>query len=271
MLRGIKHYGRVTLEHLRICILTTIEYPANMLGWLLSNPIQFIVGFATIQFVVKEFGNIAGWDYGELAFLYGLSVMSHALSMIFFVQGWFMGYYVIEGEFDRYLLRPMSVLYQFFFTTFNLIGITDLIPGICVFVYGCIQLEFEWTIYKVLSILLILSGATLIRGGIYLLIGSTSLWTKSVVDFGGYIQEVFDKTTMYPLSMYPESLQFVLTYLLPIGWVSFYPAAGLLGVEDILLPSARVVEVTMLVGVLIFMIAAVVFRLGMQKYESAGN
>ncbi len=271
MLAEVKYYGRVTLEHLKLSVLMVMEYPANMIGWLLSNPIQFIVGFATIQFVVKEFGTIAGWGYGELAFLYGLSVMSHALSMIFFVQGWFMGYFVIEGEFDRYLLRPMSVLYQFFFTNFNLIGITDLIPGICVFVYGCIQLEFEWTIGRAVSIIMILIGATLIRGGVYLMIGSTSLWTKSVVDFGGYMQELFDKTTMYPISMYPESLQFILTYLIPIGWVSFYPAAGLLEIENMFSGCSGVAQITLLVGVKVFLVAVIVFIFGMRKYESAGN
>ena len=71
LLKTIRHYGSVSLANLRIAILTLIEYPANMLGWLLSNPIQFILGFATIKFVVEEFGTIVGWGYGELAFLYG--------------------------------------------------------------------------------------------------------------------------------------------------------------------------------------------------------
>ena len=100
---------------------------------------QFIMGFAIIKFVVESFGEINGWNYGQLAFLYGLSVISHALSMIFFVQGWFMGYYVIEGDFDRYLTRPLGVLYQFFFTNINIFGVTDLIPGILVFIYGCVK------------------------------------------------------------------------------------------------------------------------------------
>jgi len=174
MLAGIKHYTSVTFEYLKLSILTVFEYPANMIGWLISNPLQFIVGFATIQFVVKEFGDIAGWNYGQLAFLYGLAIISHALSMIFFVQGWFMGYFVIDGDFDRYMLRPMSVLYQFCFTQFNLIGITDLIPGLCVFIYGCIQVGFEFNLRNTLALLAILVGATFIRGGIYIIIGSSN-------------------------------------------------------------------------------------------------
>lgn len=267
----MKHYANVTFEYLKISILTMLEYPSNMIGWLISNPLQFIVGFATIQFVVKEFGDIAGWNYGQLAFLYGLAIISHALSMIFFVRGWFMGFFVIEGEFDRYMLRPMNILYQFFFTEFNLIGITDLIPGICVFAYGCIQVGFQFNLRNCLVLLAILVGATFIRGGVYLIIGSTSFWTQSTTDFGAYTQELFDKTTMYPLSMYPEAVQFILTFLIPIGWVSFYPAAELMGIEtDVFMPGYAPL-ITLGAGAMVFAIAAIVFYSGLKRYESAGN
>ncbi len=271
MLSGIRHYTSVTLEYLKLSILTVFEYPANMIGWLISNPLQFIVGFATIQFVVKEFGDIAGWNYGQLAFLYGLAIISHALSMIFFVQGWFMGYFVIEGEFDRYMLRPMNVLYQFCFTQFNMIGITDLIPGICVFAYGCIQVGFEFNLRNMVSLLAILVGATFIRGGVYIAIGSISFWSKSILDFGAYTQELFDKTTMYPLSMYPEILQFILTFIIPIGWVSFYPAAELMGISgDVFMPGAAP-WISLGAGALVFAVASMVFYSGLKKYESAGS
>ena len=173
-LRELCHYMDVTAHVIKMAVLTVIEYPSNIAGWLISNPLQFIMGFAIIKFVVESFGEINGWNYGQLAFLYGISVISHALSMIFFVQGWFMGYYVMEGEFDRYLTRPLGVLYQFFFTNINVFGVTDLIPGILVFIYGCAKCGVSVTVFFVLRVIVMLIGATLIRGGIYILLGSTS-------------------------------------------------------------------------------------------------
>lgn len=265
------HYLSVTKACIRMAALTIIEYPSSIIGWLISNPIQFVVGFATIQFVVQKFGQINGWNYGQLAILYGLSVISHALSMIFFVQGWFMGHYVIEGEFDRFLTRPLSVLYQFFFTQINIFGITDLIPGIIVFAYGCYKVHFAWSIGNVLCVLALLVGATLIRGGIYILLGTTSFFTRSANDFGQYTQEIFDKTTMYPISMYPESLQFILTYIIPIGWVSFYPVSGMLGIGQQMTTFPGIVGLTLLVGVIVMVIAGLFFNYGLHRYESAGN
>lgn len=267
----LAHYLSVTIYSIKMALLTIVEYPSNILGWLLSNPIQFLLGFAAIRFAVEQFGEINGWNYGQLAFLYGISVISHALSMIFFVQGWFMGFYVIEGEFDRFLTRPMSVLYQFFFTNINVFGLTDLIPGILVFLYGCVKTDFPFTVTNVVGILVMLTGAVLIRGGIYILLGSTSFWTKSANDFGQFTQEIFDKTTMYPLSMYPESLQLILTFLIPIGWVSFYPASELLGIEHSFSTGNLGVWITLGVGIVTMLIAGFVFQTGLKQYESAGN
>lgn len=271
ILKEIVHYFDVSLASMKLAFLGVIEYPANILGWLLSNPIQFLVGFATIKFVVAEFGTINGWDYGQLAFLYGLSVISHALSMLFFVNGWFMGWWVLDGEFDRLLTRPLSVVYQFFFTNINVFGITDLLPGIMVFVYGCYKVSFQCTVGNVFMIFILLIGATLIRGGIYMILGATSFWTKSDIDFGAFTQELFDKTTMYPISIYPETFQFVLTYLIPIGWVSFYPVSGLLGIENGLINGNTAVWLTLAVGMIVILVAAVVFKRGLRQYESAGN
>ena len=268
--RELIHYLDVTACVMKMAVMTVIEYPSNVAGWLISNPLQFIMGFAIIKFVVESFGQISGWNYGQLAFLYGLSVISHALSMIFFVQGWFMGYYVIEGDFDRYLTRPLGVLYQFFFTNINIFGVTDLIPGILVFIYGCVKCGIRVTPLFILHVLITLAGATLIRGGIYILLGSTSFHTRSAVDFGQYTQEIMDKTTMYPLSMYPESMQFILTYLIPVGWISFYPASAILGIDSafnrLLVPF-----ITLAAGIAVMLIAGAYFNMGLRKYESAGN
>ena len=265
-IKQILFYLDVSLTYIKQAFLTVIEYPASIIGWLISNPIQFIVGFATIRFVVQQFGHINGWDYGQLAVLYGLSVISHGLSMIFFVQGWFMGFYVIEGDFDRFLTRPMSVLYQFFFTRVNVFGVTDLLPGIIVFAYGLHKTHFVCNFANILCIIVMLTGATLIRGGVYIILGTSSFFTRSCNDFGQYTQEIFDKTTMYP-----ESLQFILTYVIPIGWVSFYPVSSMLGIGGISAPFGKIVALTLMAGILVMIVAGAFFTFGLKRYESAGN
>ena len=270
-MKRLLYYIDVMFTYMKMAVMCMLEYPAMMIGWLISNPIQFIVGFATIKFVVQEFGTINGWDYGQLAFLYGLSVMSHALSMIFFVQGWFMGWFVVEGDFDRYLTRPLSVPFQFFFTNINIWGLTDLVPGILVFTYGCIKVGFSFSLLNIVLIIAMLIGATCIRGGVYIMLGATSFYTRSTTDFGPFCQEIFDKTTMYPMSMYPETLQFILTYIIPIGWVAFYPTSALLLKNGMLASNIITVFLTLVIGIITTLVSMGIFKIGLRRYESAGN
>jgi ABC-2 type transport system permease protein len=151
------------------------------------------------------------------------------------------------------------VLYQFFFTNINIFGVTDLIPGILVFVYGCVKCQISVSFFFIVQVIVMLIGATLIRGGIYILLGSTSFYTRSAVDFGQYTQEIMDKTTMYPISMYPEGMQLILTFLIPVGWVSFYPASGLLGIDNGLYNGLLLPLITLAVGIAVMLLAGVYF------------
>ena len=271
MIKRIGYYLDVFKEYMRVSFLAAVEYRAGLWGWLLANPIQFVVGFAPIKFVVEEFGDVAGWNYGELAFLYGLAAISHGLNVIFFIQSWFMGWDVVDGEFDRLMLRPLNVLFQFYFTGLNPVGISDMIPAICVFVYGCIKVGFVWNLANTLCVLSMLIAATFIRCSVYLILGSMSFWTKSHNNFSDYTQQLIDKATMYPLSIYPESFQFILTYIIPVAWISFYPVSRLLGKSLGRLNGSVAIWGTPIVAVILFVIAASVFNRGLKHYESAGN
>lgn len=99
------------------------------------------MGFATIKFVVEEFETLADWNFRELAFLYGMAVLTHGLSVIFFTKTWYMGWNIIRGELDRMRLRPMNTLFQCLAGDLNFYGITDLIPGVILFVYGCVSVD----------------------------------------------------------------------------------------------------------------------------------
>lgn len=270
MCKGIKYYLSVAGAFMKISAQSALEYPVNLLGWVLVNPIQFILGFATIKFVVDQFGTLAGWGYQELSFLYGMSVLSHGLAVMFFIQTWRMGKYIIRGMFDQFLLRPMNVLFQFLFMDFNLIGISDLIPGLIVFGYGCNKVHFQFGFINILLLAAAVAGGVFIRGAVWILCGSLTFWTKSTSGFIDFTKELFDRTTMYPISIYPRIVQWLFTFLLPLGWITFYPAGALLGREGAGVPAGMALG-TFFIGILMLGISGMVFMLGMNQYESAGS
>lgn len=269
-MKTIRYYVSVAAAFTKLSIQSELEYPFMLIGHVLANSIQWVVGFATIKFVVDQFGSIGGWGYETLAFLYGMSVLSHGLAVVFYIQTWYMGYSVIEGEFDRFLLRPMGLVFQFLFADFNLIGITDIIPGMMVFIYGCMKVNLVPNLTNILLILCTLAGGTMIRGAVWMFCGSMSFWTKSTANFTDMVGEMFERVSMYPITIYPQWVQALFTFLLPLAWITFWPVKDMLGLGTSVIPVPLAV-VTLAVGLLMFAGSCVIFRVGMGKYESAGS
>lgn len=270
MIKKIKYYISAATALTRLAIQSRLEYPFMLIGYVLANCIQWGVGFAAIKFVVDSFGSLGGWGYESLAFLYGMSVLSHGLAVVLFIQTWYMPYCVVEGEYDMFLLRPMGILFQFLFEDFNLIGITDIIPGLTVFLYGCAKAHISANFTNICLILFTLIGGTLIRGAVWIFCGSLSFWTKSTANFTDMVGALFDRVSMYPLTIYPRWAQVLFTFFLPLAWITFYPVKGILGMEGNVIPIPMAL-VSLVVGIIMFVLSCSLFRIGMYRYESAGS
>ena len=254
MLKTIRYYAGMGIYYIKLSLLGWMEYPMNLAAWLGTNLLQF-----------------NGWTYSQIAFLYGLAMLSHAFSIILFIQTWHIGGIMLAGELDRFLLRPMNVSFQFLFMDFNLIGLTDLLPGVIIFIYGCMQVRFSWTLYSTLAIMAVLFGATLIRGALFMATGSIAFWTKSNSDFSGINLNIMDRTTMYPLTMYPRIIQMIFTFVLPFGFISFFPASAFLGMDNGFSFPSWIIWFTPVVGIAVFTLSCLLFCAGLRKYDSAGS
>jgi ABC-2 type transport system permease protein len=268
---NVRHYLIVFVYYAKLAIQRQLEYPLFLISWLLMIPTQYFSGIWMLKIIVDRFQPLSGWGFEELAFLYGLGLLSHGLVIVFFIPTFDTEFFVLRGEFDRLLLRPMNVFFQFVTGYFNFIGLIDLLPGVIIFLYAAQMVDFSWSIGNIVKLVLIVIGGTLIRASIYTVVGAIAFWTKRSRNLNYMALSAMERTTMYPLTLYPQVIQAVLTFLLPIGFISFYPAEQFLGKSTSLeLPLGMAIW-TPVVGLVSFAIAYAVFRFGLQKYESAGS
>lgn len=266
-----KYHISVTTCFMKLAIQRQLEYPAFLICWAIGIPIQYLSGVWMIGVITQRFQPLNGWSFPQVAFIYGLSLLSHGLMVVLFIQTWNIEGMVIRGGFDRLLLRPMNVFYQFCVQYFNFIGLIDLITGIIIFTYGCKVSGFNWTLMNAVKILLVLAGAVMIRAAFYTITGSIAFWTKSSRSFVNLGEVLSERTTMYPLSIYPYAIQVFFTFVIPFGFISFYPASEFLGQSDLLVLPFGFALLTPVVGALLAIVAAKVFKMGLKKYESAGS
>ena len=271
LISTVRHYYSVAACFARLAIQRQLEYPIFLVSWLLMIPIQYFSGAWLLKIIIERFGTLNGWEFPQLAFIYGLGLLSHGLMVVFFINTWSIDYMVIEGGFDRLLLRPMSVFFQMIASYVNFIGLIDLMPGLIILIYGSHLVHMDWSVFNILKLILIVSGGVFIRAALFICLGSISFWTKRSASLVGFTLTLLERTTMYPLNIYPIALQMILTFLIPIGFISFYPASEFLGKASGFHIPLSMALWTPVVGFICFMFSQFIFNIGMKKYESTGS
>jgi ABC-2 type transport system permease protein len=236
--------------------------------------IQAFSTFFVVQAIMERVGLINGWNFPQVVFLYGLGLISHGFEDMFFIQNRGIESCILRGEFDRLLLRPMGVFFQFNTATFNLVGFYDIIPGLIMFAYACRMLHFAFTPLNILYLLIITAAGTFIRGALLIVSGSVAFWTKKSQVLVDTDLVLMDRTTAYPLTMYPKWFQWLFTFVMPLAFITFYPVSGLLNISmgqgfpvapDIIIFSP-------VAAVLFYLLAMMLFKYCMKyKYESSGT
>jgi ABC-2 type transport system permease protein len=89
-----------------VSIRTQLQYRyafvMNIVGWAMT----YAGNAVTMWVLLYSFGSIRAWSFWELLFLFALSVLSWSVSMIFFFHFRNMDQYIVQGTFDRFLIRP---------------------------------------------------------------------------------------------------------------------------------------------------------------------
>jgi ABC-2 type transport system permease protein len=85
------------------------------------------------------------------------------------------------------------------------------------------------------------------------------------------VETLLHQGALYPLSVYPFLFQWVLTFLLPVGFISFYPACEFLGQSARSSLPLELALWTPCVGLVSFAVAHRAFRRGLRRYEGAGS
>ncbi|MFH1369517.1 MAG: ABC-2 family transporter protein [Elusimicrobiota bacterium] len=263
-----RYYLSVWYYYAKLAVQRQMEYPVFLVSWFVFNFLQWFGWYYFLKVLSFRFNGIAGWAFPELLFLFSLSLMSHGLVVIFFVQTWMIGRFIVRGQFDQILMRPMDAFYLFMVGTVNFIGIADLLPGIVVFIYACSLMHFHFTAISILKIIVVVLGATLIRTSLFLITNSSQFWWTGRFGLSMLTMQTIEYGSMYPLNMYPYLFQVVLTYALPIGFISFYPSLELMGKGH---PFFSYVLLTLFIGMFLFLLGYGIFNMGMKRYESVGN
>ncbi|HWG58839.1 MAG TPA: ABC-2 family transporter protein [Candidatus Acidoferrales bacterium] len=239
---------------------------------------DFVVSLATsfaatifaLFFVLVLFNKapqLAGWNIEEEVFLYGFSLLPYGVYNIVSLNLYDFGNdYIIEGKFDRVLLRPLSSLFQVLFDTFRIESIQEIATGLFCMWWAARRLHVAWTPAKIGMLLGFGACASVIYVSVFLMLTAVTFWFEDRIGVHPPVWNVI-AFGRWPLSIYSGAVQFVLCWIIPFGLASFYPSVRMLGraVTPEYAPLVPVVAVGFLAA------AITLWNLGTRHYSSTGS
>ncbi|NLT95163.1 MAG: ABC transporter permease [Clostridia bacterium] len=238
----------------------------NILGWMMHYTGMAI----TMWVLLYSFQALNGWVYWELIFLFALSVLSWSICTIFFFHFRKLDVHIVQGTFDRFLVRPISPFFHFMALKFDVGALGQLFFSIGAFILAYIKLSLHWSWAEWLVFLGAVIGGTLIQGGMLVLISTIAFYTTRSERVFWVLIFPFRNLINYPLTIFPKAMQMFITFVLPFAFVNYLPALILLDKADPVFPGFWG-SLSIFVGILFFWFSYRVWQKGVDRYNSTGS
>jgi ABC-2 type transport system permease protein len=259
------------LRYVGVSVRGQMQYPGSFALLNISQLIGAATEILGIWALFGVFGRIQGWTLAQVAVFYGVVNASFAIAdpatRGFEVFG---PEFVRTGAFDRLLLRPRATSLQVLGHELRL-RVGRLAQAAIVFFIGAAAARLAWTPAHVLLLAWTLAGGVALFAGIVILQGTLSFWTVDALEIANILTYGGVQAGQYPLSIYAAWFRNLLTFVVPIGCVAYFPVVALLGLADPLGAPPWLLPLTPAVGFLFLAAALKVWGLGVAKYASTGS
>jgi ABC-2 type transport system permease protein len=244
-----------------------VSYRGDFFISLATSFAATIFGLSFVVVLFHKAPDLAGWRFEEVLFLYGFSLIPYGIFNVISMNLYDFGNnYIIEGKFDRVLLRPVSSLFQVLFETFRIESLQEVATGVFCMWWATRHLGLIWTPTKFGILLFFGLCAGIIYISVFLTLTTVSFWFEDRIGVHPPVWNVIN-FGRYPLSIYNGMVQFFLCWIIPFGLASFYPSVRMLGRTV----SPQYLSLVPVVAAVFLTIAISLWNFGTRHYSSTGT
>ena len=259
---------RLYARYISVSFRSQMQYPASFVASATGAFASTITDFIAIWALFSRFRQIEGWQFADVALLYGtISVafaFADALTRGFDVFG---EQFVKTGDFDRLLVRPRSTVLQLLGYELRATRIGRLAQGVLALWVGVHLSSIAWTLGAAATIAFAVVGGLALFSGILVLQGTLAFWTVESLEIANTLTYGGVEAAQYPMDIYARWFRNFLTFVVPLASVSYFPVSAVLGRGDV----GVWWRLTPAFGFGFFVLSLFVWRFGVRRYTSTGS
>jgi ABC-2 type transport system permease protein len=248
------------------CLSRTMEFRGQFIAGIFAYTVWAGVSLLFIGAVFRDVEAVRGWTRAEMWVLYGTFVVLESLCYgLIGPNMWRFSGSVRDGTLDVALTKPVNTQFWVSARYIDPNGVLNCIPGLALLFYGLHQIgrwpsAVEWLLWFGL-----LTCAFLMAYSIWFGFVTWSIWAVKLEA----IAVVFDpmmQMARFPVDLYPNRWLTFLTFILPIAFLTTFPAQALLGRADL-----KVLWMAPLLALMMLVLCSRFFRFALRHYGSASS
>lgn len=266
-MKTIKRYCRLykvlVSQFFKVILQSKVDFLIGLAGFLLTQ----VMGLVFLYLVFGQIPSLQGWTLDQLIFIYGFAQIPRGIDHLLTDNLWLVSYWmVIDGDFDRYMLRPMNIFFQVICEKLQPDALGELLVGIILVVSSLTKGILTVDVVHVLLFFVSMIAGAVIYTSIKLFFTSLAFWVKQS---GPFLQVAYEMADFakYPTEIYAKGIRFIITWVIPFAFVAYLPASYFLMGRGAL----ETIGVECVIAVVFWIISYSLFQYGITKYESAGN
>jgi ABC-2 type transport system permease protein len=259
-------YVKMLLQYIGQYMKTRLQYRVDTFIEIFSDILFQAVNLVFILVVFGHTQFLSGWSREEIIFIYGFFLVPFAIFSAFFNIWDFNERYIVNGEMDRILTRPIHSLFQVILERMELEGLFGAFTGIAIMIYAGNELGLTFAWYDFLLFIVMVLGGAFVYAGIFIALASIGFWSDARTSIMPMMYNI-GNYGRYPINIYHKVIRYILTWILPFAFVGVYPSAYFLGKDEWYVYAF----LTPFVGITFFVFSIILWNVGVTKYRGAGN
>lgn len=211
-----------------------MEYRGNFLLALLTSLGMFAGSLLTLSVMFLHTPQLGGWSFAQALSVMGTFMVLNGLSLSVFSPNLNrIVEHVQMGTLDFVLLKPVDTQFWLSFRYLSIQGFPEILLGGGV--VGAVYAHLRPGLWPTLAGVLLFVAAAVLLYSLWFVLASLSIWFVKIYNITAVLQTLLE-AGRFPVNAYPLFWRFVFTFLIPVAFITTFPAA--MWVEG---PSARMV------------------------------
>ena len=239
------------------------------MSFILSFLSQFLVFFSyyfTIVCIFDKFDNIKGFTKYQVLLTFGIIQFGFSFCESFFRGIDCFDNLIIKGDFDKLLLRPRGIMLQVICEQVSFIKMARLLQAIVILIIAIINVGVTWNLAKIITLIFMVISSVLIFLGIFILSAAYCFFTVKGLEVRNVFTDGGKHMAQYPIGIFKKGFVVIFTYIIPFGFVNYYPLLYLLDKT-----SNPLFIISPLVTLIYLIPCILIFERGIKKYSSVGS